>query len=418
MNLAWISLAALVIAVVGGIVMRLNVGLLSFALAYLVGVGLGGMTAGQVTAGFPTSLFLVLVAVMLLFAQAQVNGTLSKLAHRTVALARGNVGMVPIVFFFLTMTVATLGGGNIAAAALIAPVAMSAASGLGISGFLMVIMVGNGANAGAYSPIAPTGIVANELMAQMGLEGVEWVTFWNTFMAQSFVAFAGYFLLGGTKLLRSGRSVDVGAVHVDPADLEPLTREQWITVLVTAGLLASIIFLGVDLIVGAFAASAILLVARVSSEDRAIAAVSWSTILMICGVSTLISVLAETGGINMIVDGLVAISTPTSVTGMVAFVAGIISAYASTVGVVLPMFLPTVPGLAERLGADALAIASSINVGGHLVDVSPLSTIGALCVAAAAPTEDRRALFNKVLAWGLSMSVVGAIVSWVFFGLL
>jgi di/tricarboxylate transporter len=418
MNLAWISLAALVIAVVGGIVMRLNVGLLSFALAYVVGVGLGGMSPGQVTAGFPTSLFLVLVAVMLLFAQAQVNGTLSKLAHRSVALARGNVGMVPIVFFALTMAVATLGGGNIAAAALIAPVAMSAASGLGISAFLMVIMVGNGANAGAYSPIAPTGIVANELMAQMGLVDVQWLTFWNTFMAQTFVAFAGYFLLGGTKLLRSGRSVDEGAVHVAPEDLEPLTREQRITVLVTAGLLASIIFFGVDLVVGAFAASAILLVLRVSSEDRAVAAVSWGTILMICGVSTLISVLAETGGINMIVDGLVAISTPTSVTGIVAFVAGIISAYASTVGVVLPMFLPTVPGLAERLGADPLAIASSINVGGHLVDVSPLSTIGALCVAAAAPTENRRVLFNKVLAWGLSMSVVGAFVSWLFFGLL
>jgi di/tricarboxylate transporter len=207
-------------------------------------------------------------------------------------------------------------------------------------------------------------------------------------------------------------------VHVAPEDLEPLTREQRITVLVTGALLLSIIFFGVDLIVGAFVASAIPLVARVSSEDRAIAAVSWGTILMICGVSTLISVLADTGGIDMIVDGLVAISTPTSVTGIIAFVAGIISAYASTVGVVLPMFLPTVPGLAERLGADALAIASSINVGGHLVDVSPLSTIGALCVAAAAPTENRRVLFNKVLAWGLSMSVVGAVVSWVFFGLL
>ncbi|HUF75926.1 MAG TPA: SLC13 family permease [Longimicrobiales bacterium] len=418
MDLAWISLAALVIAVVGGIVMRLNVGLLSFALAYLVGVGLGDMSPGQVTGGFPTSLFLVLTAVMLLFAQALVNGTLSKLALKSVGLARGNVGMVPIIFFGLTVTVAVLGGGNIAAAALIAPVAMSAAGGLGISGFLMVIMVGNGANAGAYSPIAPTGIVANELMAQAGLDGVEWQTFWNTFIAQSFVAFAGYLLLGGGKLLRSGRAVDEHAVHIAPEDREPLTRAQWITLVVTLGLLASIIFLDVDIVVGAFVAMAILLVARVSDEEKAIAAVPWGTILMICGVSTLISVLAETGGIDVIVDGLVAISTPTSVTGMVAFVAGIISAYSSTVGVVLPTFLPTVPGLAERLGADALAIASSINVGGHLVDVSPLSTIGALCVAAAAPTEDRRVLFNQVLAWGLSMSVVGAIVCWVFFGLL
>jgi len=418
MNLAWISLAALVIAVAGGIVMRLNVGLLSFAAAYLVGVGFGDMTPGQVTSGFPTSLFLVLTAVMMLFAQAQVNGTLRKLAHRSVRLARGNVGMVPIIFFALTVTVAVLGGGNIAAAALIAPVAMAAAGGLRISGFLMVIMVGNGANAGAYSPIAPTGIVANELMTQAGLPGVQWLTFWNTFIAQTFVAFAGYFLLGGLKLLRSGRAVDEDAAHVSPEDLEPLTRAQWITVAVTLGLLASVIFVGVDIVVGAFVATAVLMVLRVSSDEAAIKAVSWGTILMICGVSTLISVLAETGGIDVIVDGLVAISTPTSVTGMVALVAGIISAYSSTVGVVLPTFLPTVPGLAERLGADALAIASSINVGGHLVDVSPLSTIGALCVAAAAPSEDRRVLFNKVLAWGLSMAIVGAVVCWVFFGLL
>ena len=34
MNLAWISLTALTIAVVGGIALRINVGLLAFALAY------------------------------------------------------------------------------------------------------------------------------------------------------------------------------------------------------------------------------------------------------------------------------------------------------------------------------------------------------------------------------------------------
>ncbi len=52
------------------------------------------------------------------------------------------------------------------------------------------------------------------------------------------------------------------------------------------------------------------------------------------------------------------------------------------------------------------------------VDVSPLSTIGAICLAAYTGTEDRQVLFNKVLAWGLSMAVVGAVVCWVFFGLL
>jgi hypothetical protein len=61
-----------------------------------------------------------------------------------------------------------------------------------------------------------------------------------------------------------------------------------------------------------------------------------------------------------------------------------------------------------------MGIAASMNVGGHLVDVSPLSTIGALCIASA-PTDDSRSLFNKLLIWGMTMTVIGATVCWIFF---
>jgi hypothetical protein len=55
-----------------------------------------------------------------------------------------------------------------------------------------------------------------------------------------------------------------------------------------------------------------------------------------------------------------------------------------------------------------------MNVGGHLVDVSPLSTIGALCLASTT-AGDSRALFNKLLAWGLSMAVVAAVFCYLIF---
>ena len=66
----------------------------------------------------------------------------------------------------------------------------------------------------------------------------------------------------------------------------------------------------------------------------------------------------------------------------------------------------------------AEALAMTMNVGGHLVDVSPLSTIGALCVASVAAGPEGRKLFNQLLVWGLSMTVVGAAICWVLFGLL
>ena len=415
MNAAWVSLAALALAVVVGTVWRFNVGLLAFALAYLVGAGVAGMKVSAVTAGFPTPLFTVLVAVTLLFAAAQANGTLDTLARHGVRLARGNRGLVPVVFFFLTAGLSTIGAGNIAAAALIAPLAMATAGRMGISAFLMTIMVANAANAGAYSPIAPTGIVANELMAKAGLPGFAWQTYWNTFFAQTAVAFAGYAVFGGWRLFRAGR----GDAPAEPAvAIPPLARAQWLTLAVLAMVLVSVALFDVDVIVAAFLGVALLALGRAADMDDAIRRMPWSTVIMVGGVSTLVSVLQHTGGIDVIVDLLVRVSTASTVTGSMAFVAGIVSAYSSTIGVVLPTFLPTVPDLAARLGADPLAIASSINVGGHLVDVSPLSTIGALCVAAAPATEDARRLFNRVLAWGLSMAVVGALVCWLFFGVL
>jgi hypothetical protein len=108
-------------------------------------------------------------------------------------------------------------------------------------------------------------------------------------------------------------------------------------------------------------------------------------------------------------------ASPATVNGMIALVTGAISNYSSTSGVVLPAFLPTSARLVEQVGGgDPLAVALSINVGSSLVDVSPLSTLGALCVAAVSDPATSRTLFRALLAWGLSMIVVGALLCQVF----
>ena len=43
-------------------------------------------------------------------------------------------------------------------------------------------------------------------------------------------------------------------------------------------------------------------------------------------------------------------------------------------------------------------MANSVNVGAHLVDVSPLSTLGALCLANAQGDDGK--LYRQLLAWG------------------
>ena len=165
----------------------------------------------------------------------------------------------------------------------------------------------------------------------------------------------------------------------------------------------------------ALTGAALLSLLRAADEKDAIKKMPWGVIIMVCGVTVLIGVLAAQGGMDLFRNMLAAISTPGTVTFMMALVTGAVSVYSSTSGVVLPAFLPTVPGLAQQIGADPMAIASSMNVGGHLVDLSPLSTIGALCIAALSNEAEAKKLFNQLLAWGLSMILVGAVICWILF---
>jgi di/tricarboxylate transporter len=167
----------------------------------------------------------------------------------------------------------------------------------------------------------------------------------------------------------------------------------------------------------AFTAFVLLSLLKVADQDSAIKSGPWGSILMVCGVTVLVSLLEKTSGMEIFTSFVARVATGDTIVPLIAFVIGMISAYSSTSAVVLPAFLPTVPGLVMRLGlTDAAAVAMTMNVAAHLVDVSPLSTIGALCVASIPAGKESRRLFNQLLGWGLSMSVVGAIMTWLLFG--
>jgi di/tricarboxylate transporter len=429
MNLASLSLLALAVAVTLSCTTKINVGILSMALAWFIGVYLAGMSLADIAAGFPTQLFLTLVGVTLLFTQAKVNGTLDKVAHRAVRSCRGSLGLIPIMFFFLAFVFGSIGPGSIASAALIGPMAMAVAGQTGIPVFLMAIMVANGANSASLSPIGPTGIVVNTLMEKMALPAVPWHNYVIVFIAHATVAFAGYFVFGGWRYFgRAFRAKEatapVEAVGTLPnGDIPDAARDfgrhHWLTLAVIACLITGVIFFGVNVGMAAMAGAVLLVLAGATDEAQAIRTMPWGPILMVSGVTVLITLVEKTGGIALFSAALASFSTRETVTGLIALIAGSISIYSSTVGVVLPTFLPTVPGLVERLGGgDVLPVLWSMIVGAHLVDVSPLSTTGALCIAAAPPSTDVRKLFRQMLAWGMSMAVVAAIGCYVVFGLL
>ena len=422
--MAILSVCALAVAVLVSCVSRLNVGVLALALAWIVGVYIGGMPVATIMSGFPSQLFLTLTGVTLLFALAETNGTLERITHHAVRLCRGNRGTIPIMFFALGAVLSSMGPGNIATAALLAPLAMATAARVGIPLFLMAIMVGNGSNSGALSPFAPTGIIVNGIMARNGLPGLELQTYLYNLLAHTLVAFSGYALFGGLKLFVAGSGpVMASASAHDPSGLAQhdglhayhFHRRHWITVATIAALVLSVVIAKVNVGMAAFAGAVVLVLSRSGDDGEAIKRMPWRVIVMVCGVTVLISMVERAQGIDLLVSLVAKTASANTVTGIVALFTGIVSVYSSTSGVVLPAFLPMVPGLAAALpGTSPIAIATSMNIGGHLVDVSPLSTIGALCLAGVAG-EESRSLFNKLLAWGLSMAAVGALFCYLVF---
>jgi di/tricarboxylate transporter len=390
---------------------NLNVGVLALALAWIVGVYAGGMKLDEVIAGFPAQLFLTLAGVTLLFTQAHLNGTLDRIAHAAVRACRGNAGFIPVMFFALGSAIGSLGPGNISTAAMLGPMAMSVASRAAIPPFLMAIMVGNGAQSAALSPFAPTGLIVNPLMAKIGLAGYEFWTYWTNLAAHAMVAFGGYLLLGGWRLFTTRYTGE----PTNAAGVSRFTPAHWITIVTILGVLAAVLLLRANIGMAAFTGAVLLATLRVADHEQAIRRMPWTPILMVSGVSVLVALLDKTGGLDLFTDLLARFATAGTLTGFMAFVTGVVSVYSSTSGVVLPAFLPTVPGLVMRLGGDPLAVASSMNVGAHLVDMSPLSTTGAVCVAAISDPAQVRSTYNKLLAWGLSMTVVGSIGCYLFF---
>ena len=440
---ALVSILALVILVgISCVNEDLNVGFLGIAFGIIVGGVFAGTPASKVMNAFPLSLFMILVGVTFLFGMAQTNGTMEKLTAYSIRACKGNTALVPIIIYILATFITTIGPGNIAGCALMAPVAMAIASKVKMPAFLMTLLVVGACNGAAFSPFAPTGIISNGIIAKCApelgipadyLNTLAWKIHFNSTIAQGFVNIGGFFVMGGLKWIREqkGAALDIDELAPKP---EPFNAAQKITLLLVAILIILVVVPGLPGVKGtlpkyitnmlsnvgsiSFVLSIILMLTGYGDSKAAVKVMPWSVIMMVCGVSVLIDVMDKAGGLNFLVEVMASVAGPTTICFWTAFVPAVISAYSSSSGVVMPMFLPMTPGLVELTGGDPIAIISAIDVGSHLVDTSPLSTLGALCIASAGEEEDKGVLFRKLLIWGLSMSIVSGIVCYVFFGLL
>ena len=368
--MALLSLFFLLIAIFLGFFRHMNTGLLAIGFSLILG-RLNGIPDKEIINGFNYSLFMILLGVTYLFSLAQLNGSLELLAKKVVALAGKHTFMIPIN-----------------------PAMLSALSVLGASG-------------GGVSPLAATGIIGINLCAGFGLTGIEKQFLLNGILSSTVYAVIVYFLLGGYKL----HSDKV----ISQKDIPSFNKNQIITLIGIGVMVILVLFLKVNVGLTGFAVAMVLSFLRVADEGEAIKKIPWGTLLLITGVGVLMHIIIKLGGIKLLSEALASIMTPATSVTIMGITSGIMSWFSSTSGVVMPTLIPTIPEVLGKLGvagpALELEMATAITMISNTAGISPLSTGGALALAAyssaanASPQLQHR-LFIRMFA----ISALGVVV--------
>ena len=124
MNIQILSILVLVGMFVIATILPINMGVLAFAAAFLVGSLIMGLTPSAIFDGFPGDLFVTLVGDYLFVRHRAENGTIDWLVERAVKLVRGHMAWIPWVMFLVAALLTGFGALGPAAVAILAPVAL------------------------------------------------------------------------------------------------------------------------------------------------------------------------------------------------------------------------------------------------------------------------------------------------------
>jgi len=386
----------------------LNIGVMGLVASFGVGYFLLGMDDKEILAEFPAHIVLTIIGVTYFFSMAQRNGTIDIVVQTCVRLVRGRTMLLPWVFFLIAAVLTSLGTFSPAAVALLAPAAIGFAYESRIHPVLMGAFIINGAHAGGFSPLSVAGVLVHDIAAENGFPISRGALFAASFAlnlilsALTIIIFA---LLGKLRDAHGGQHADIETVRsTRPHGQQILTLALIATMLVCT--------LGFHMPIGFVALSAGLLLALVNIKEHHtfISGISWSTVLLVAGMITYVSLLQHVGVIDTLAHLALALGAPLLIALILCFVIGIGSAFASSTAL-LTAFIPLAGPLLATSSLSASGTVAALAIAATVVDVSPFSTDGALVVANARE-NDRQRVYRQLMMYAGAVVLAGPALAW------
>jgi di/tricarboxylate transporter len=431
-----VSIVALIALFVVGSLLPINMGVLGFIAAWLVGMYSLDLTEKEIIGGISGDLVLTLVGVTYLFAIARNNGTVDLIVRAAVRAVGGRTALIPWVMFALTAVLTSIGAASPAACAIVGPIALGFAGRYRISPLMMGMLVVHGAQAGGFSPISIYGVITNSVMAENNLPVGEMTVFLTSLLFNTAIAIVLFLALGGRRLV-SQRIVTDEQGDPDPAGgalgstprpadghggvatrtdggtvVAPQRSADQVITLVAFALVA-VVALAFERNIGftAITAAAILTALFPKEQKGAVKQIAWPTVLLVAGVSTYAAVLSQAGAPEAIGTWAAGLGTILIGALVLCYVGGVTSAFASSTAL-LPIIVPIAIPLIAVGDVSAVAVVAALAVSSTIVDVSPFSTNGAIMVANRPDTITEETYYTQVLRYSVVVVVLGPLLVW------
>ncbi|MCU1561046.1 SLC13 family permease [Mycetocola sp.] len=444
MSIALVAFLVLIAAFAIGSFTRINAGLIALVAAFGVGTLVAGLPIADVIGEFPAGLFFILVGATLLFAIVRINGTIDLLAYWAELLAGDRKILVPVLMFLLTAILASAGAFTPAAIAIVAPVALALGSRFGISTLAMGLVVVQGANAGAFSPVNPFGVLSNVMLDNAGASEDSLKLYVYCFVFNAFLAVIAY---AAAQAIMKRRAIRLEEPPLGSADEMPSAQRARsgaggtaanLTTVLTAptmtkaaparvavtpirlltlvGLVALLVLttvFGIDVGVASIVIALVLIVVNSGVQKPAVESMPWSAIILVTGIVTYVGMLEAIGALNELQSGIAALGNGSVAALVTGYVVALVSAFASTTGT-LGVISPLVTPIALDPLLTPIGVITALSISSSVVDVSPMSTSGALLMASAQP-KDERLFFRALLLWAIAMIVLVPVLVWFVF---
>jgi len=428
MSYSILIILAIVIAIYLGEKFDINTGLVALAFAYLIGCFVLDMSIGDLLATFPTKLFLVIFTLALFFNFAVVNGTLEKVAHLLLYRFQKQTKWLPLILYFITALVSGMGAGFFTSVAVMGAIAMALCKTSGMNRLLASFAVSLGSLSGANFMYSAHGVLFNSLLSDTAVAEQANVLTRDIFVVSFIYPIFVMLIL----MFFERKNSQMAELNIE----KPAAFTQKQKVNISLIVLLMVIVLGapmlakfmpnnetmqfinsrtdITLLAVVFAIAAYLLKLAGDKPKEVMARVPWNTLWLVSGVGMLIDVAVEAGTIDLLaslINNMPSFFVPIAVT----IIAGVMSIFSSTLGVVAPLMFPMIAGIIGPTGYSASLIAVAIIIGAQSTALAPFSTGGSLILGNSSLGEDDSKKFYSDLLYkatplGLGFSVIATII--------